>query len=695
LNFLEIEKLRSDTSRLLSQFHGLPKVLLLYSYFEKLLATNNTNLINAFSQEFINEYLTELDSYSPFYSEPEKCIQLLDQLSALTLVPSLGKYCSRIKELNKSVKEKLDHLLAILDGKDVQEKSAKLLFPLLGKVVTSFGTYEYASLEPVKVKIAPAKHKNTFLFIPSRKKSDELEEQAIISFRLALQYLGNYRSKFHKFHEVIIYFDNLEAEYEGRSLGIALTIGFISQLSELYNLPYLIHIKGNIASTGGLSQNGETSSLGENIVRQKIEAAFYSDIETIIIPSQDESFAKEKLKELKKYYPNRLLSTVSVENLTDLLNRRNLVAIIKQSPLVRSAKNIKKNWISVSLSLIIFLIVSFIWIREFDDNPSSYDSTEYSIRIINKNYRTLWNIPFRNSRKDPGNLERSFRILDVNNDGINEVLFVFDHNSKYSDKSISEGLALLDYQGKIIWRRSFAKGITSKREVLSPPYGTNMYDTLIINNDLCILCGFNNSNSYVSAVYILNLRKNEVVSDTLWNSGHISDVRVVELNNDNEKELLILSCNNGLQKNSILHLNVDELRGQVPTTDEYKLQNIQDAKILGYFLFPNTDYNQYLGYRWTSLKSRGMFMDNESKIVRFISLEAGPENGEYIVYNWYYKKNEFDIAIGNELRVPRDSLVAHGKLPLPYTDTKEYRELLKSQIRYWNGKDFVKREGLK
>ncbi|MCL6097422.1 MAG: hypothetical protein M1391_02465, partial [Bacteroidetes bacterium] len=514
--------------------------------------------------------------------------------------------------------------------------------------------------------------------------------QAKICFQLALDYLKTFKTKFHKFHEVLIYFNNLQAEYDGKSLGIALTIGCIERLSNLYNLPYITYVKSNVASTGELDNDGNLISIGENNIVRKVESVFYSKIDTIVIPKADEIPAIAKLKELNEKFPKRVLNIIAVENLTDLLNRRNLVEIKKQSPIVRTAKGIKKNWVAVSLSLIILLIIGFIWIRDLDDNPYTYELTKSKIIIENRNDRKLWDIDYPaylNQEQGYKAIETIIRILDVNNDGMNEVLFTFNYPNKFSDKFISDGLVLLNYKGEIIWRRSFRRHLLSKREIITPPFGTFVFDTLRINNELCVLCGSNNSNSYASAVYVLNLKRNKVVSDTLWNSGHIMDVRVVDLNNDKKKELIVLAHNNGLQKLSLFHLNIDELKGQAPTADDYKLFNIKDAHLLQCFVFPNTDYSKYMNQRFSSTKYRSLELDYASKMVRLVTIEGGLDKGGIILYNWYYEKNDFDIAIGSDLRLLRDTLVAHGKLPLPYTDTKEYRELLRNQIQVWDRKN--------
>ena len=86
--------------------------------------------------------------------------------------------------------------------------------------------------------------------------------------------------------------------------------------------------------------------------------------------------------------------------------------------------------------------------------------------------------------------------------------------------------------------------------------------------------------------------------------------------------------------------------------------------------------------------------DYESKTIRFNVFEAGLNKGN-VIYNWDYSKNEFYLAIGNDLQLQRDSLVRVGKLSYPLTDTKEYRELLRRQILAWDGEKFIPIDELK
>ncbi len=116
MNFLEIEKLRSEISSFLPRINGLSRILVLFSFYEKLLLTKDENLINAFAVEFIDEYLSELNIYSPFYSEPARTEQILNQLSELKLILGFDNKQSRLENLISLINKKLKIFLAVLEG---------------------------------------------------------------------------------------------------------------------------------------------------------------------------------------------------------------------------------------------------------------------------------------------------------------------------------------------------------------------------------------------------------------------------------------------------------------------------------------------------------------------------------------------------------------------------------------------------
>ena len=92
---------------------------------------------------------------------------------------------------------------------------------------------------------------------------------------------------------------------------------------------------------------------------------------------------------------------------------------------------------------------------------------------------------------------------------------------------------------------------------------------------------------------------------------------------------------------------------------------------------------------------RGSFYyDENTKAYKFYTADIFDKYSHAV---WYLIKDNFkniDVTIDNRFRVMRDSLVAHGKLPLPYTDTKEYKEIIKNNILYWYDNKWVNRKDL-
>ncbi len=696
LSFKEVENQKKIISEVLTHLSGKTKLFEICSFYSLLIETNDKNLINAYSLDFIYELLSELKSFTPFFQNPEKTESLLLLLNNLKHIDTLKSFVDELNSSALSIQTHLEQLEDILYGISSISQKQMLSFPLIESIANTNRQEIFGVLEFFSVRVSKTKNQNKFIFVPSEKKIEErLLKQAENSFQLALNYFHWHKKRLSKFHEVLIYFENLSASYEGNSLGVALTIAFIERLSLIYNLPYITRIKGNIAVTGGVDEKGNIISVSSEICRMKAELVFFSDIDTFLVPKADEEHARNKIAELYKSYPNRKLNLVAVEGINDLLNRRNLIDIKKQPVIVRAAKGIMKNWIVSAMAVILLAVLSFLGIYNHDDNPFTYELEQNQIVIKNKYNRSLWEIDYQGGgeyikkMKWAPALETYFRILDVNGDGKNEVLFCYQSNSKYSSSATSDGLVLFNWKGEILWRRGFDKNVISKRECLTAPYNFQIFDTLRVNNKPCVLCCSNNVNSYASAAYVLDLTDNKIMSDTLWSPGFINDIRVLKEVNDNKKEILILSCNNSFQKNCLTRLRFNEFKGQLPVTNDYKFLNVRDAKVMSCFLFPNSDYNSFSKQRMNGTVYRSLTVSKETKTIRFSINEDSYEILGKVFYNWHYDTNEFEISIGNDFRVMRDSLVAHGELPLPYTDTKEYREKLRKQILAWDGDKFI------
>lgn len=65
-----------------------------------------------------------------------------------------------------------------------------------------------------------------------------------------------------------------------------------------------------------------------------------------------------------------------------------------------------------------------------------------------------------------------------------------------------------------------------------------------------------------------------------------------------------------------------------------------------------------------------------------------------IGYEINYNLKDIEVVISSTFRVQRDTLVAHGILKKPYTDTEDYKEIIKNNILYWRDGKWVNRNGI-
>ncbi|MBK7978804.1 MAG: hypothetical protein IPK06_02075 [Ignavibacteriae bacterium] len=658
-------------------------------YFLAVLKLNDRNISEAFLSEFINEYKLIVSKIESFGSDIVQTIVILNELKMISSYRFLFEPLAFLEVEIPRIETSLTKLKNILEGKDqINSFYKKAVFPLIFKNNQSGF---YGILESVTVRINKTHSSNKFIIIPSEKNIEEnILSQCKISWQFAVSLSKRFVKKVNNYHEVIISFDKKEGFYEGSSLGAALTFSFLEEILKFYNPAYTLNLVGNIAFTGGVSENGELLSTGKEIIKKKINTIFFSDLKVFIFHKSEEKYAENFLKGLKEKYPNRNLKLEVFENIESILNRRDLIEIKKQKLIIRSAKFVKKNWMSAVAAILLAVLFSFLYLIDLDDNPYSYYADGNFLHIRNKNGKTLWSFNERLSNYNLSiNIARhNTRIFDINNDGINEVISVNEF-SKNENAERSLLLKCYDKNKKIIWAHKFSDIAESNRGKLINRYSIIIIDTLTMAGKKSLVLISNNSDSFSSAIYRIDLRTGKRLPGTFWASGHSQEGTIKDIDNDGIKEFIGAGYDNGFQDLVFFSYSLDTLTSVRPTTDEYLIRNYKVNKMKSLILFPKSDYDIYYGVRTPSYNI-GSFNDNTvTKKYCFGSSYYNDIEQGSIGYRVDYNFKDIEVIIQSNFRARRDSLVAHGKLNPPFTDTDEYCNIIKSNIKYWNGKDFV------
>ena len=715
-NILEIESQREELiNKVLSAASNISKVHLYFEFFNKVLPYHSPNLTEVFLKEFIDDYISSIANFDVWGTEPEKTKAILSQLTKLTELSFIADRFSVLKFEIVRIGKQLEGLNSILHPRDEDkdkdeeedkdkdednDKEHKAFFPLIDKEAAEGF---YGILESVTVVINKANDDDKFIIVPSEKEIEKkILEQTKTSWYAALDLSKAYIKKPYKYHEVIISFDKRQGFYEGRSLGIALTVSFLEQLLKFYNPTYFIKIKEQTAFTGGMTETGKVLPTGEEIIKQKVKAVFFSEVNSFVVAKDDEIPAREQLLELQKEYPQRNLKLIPVEDISDVLNRRDVVDIRKQKLIVRTGKFVKKNWVSAVVTVLLAILFGYLFVVDWDDNPASLTTDGYTAFIKNKNGKILWTIKFEFDEKIINNesaINNRLKIVDINDDGQNEVLYCptlpEDANENFEYGSV----VCFNYKKDLLWKYNFKDTVNSKRENLPPPYIIELIDTINVVEQKQLLVFANSKFSYSCAVFKLNLQTGERIDSFFWSSGNTVDAFFKDLDNDGKNELIQWGYDNGYEDVVLCCLKCDDINGYRPTTDEYQILGQAPAKLISYIRIPKNDYEIMTNRRFSLLERGALYEAKEGKDIMFtINVYKDPFKEKEHTVGVFYKVNknfkDVDIFIHDGFRIVRDSLVAHGLLETPYTDTKEYIDILKSKIRYYRDGKWVKREEL-
>ncbi len=694
-NFLELESLRSEfIEKSFKVFSHNLKVFLYYDYFQKVLQHNNKNLSEAFLSEFIYDYINVIIRFEVWGINPEFTQKIISQLSDLKTLNTSAEYLQIINTETERIENQLQKLDSILKGSSYPENSAsKAFFPLVDREAPE---NFYGTIDSITIRINKCDEKDKFIIVPSEKEIEKnILEQCQNSWLLALNLLKVYVKKPYKYHEVIISFDKREGFYEGNSLGIALTLSFLEQLLGFYNPVYIIKIKEQSAFTGGVTETGKVLCTSEEIIKQKVAAVFYSEINTFVIPKTEETYAYFALTQLTKQYPERNLKLIPVEDIADVLNRRDLVEIKKRNPVVRTGKFVKKNWVSAIATILLAIIFAFLFVMDFDDNPATLSADSNTLYIKNKKGNVLWTkpMPFDTNKPMPINeILRVARIVDIDHDGKNEVLLTNESDSEHGATIGLTSLKCYNKSGEIIWTYSFTDKVFSKREVLNTEYGLTIVDTLTYYFKPSLFLVASNGPSFGSAIHRIELTTGKRLPGTFWSSGHVISCLIKDIENDGRPDIIGAGYDNGYEDLVCFIYEIDTLTKVRPTTEGYLIRNFSVSPMKSFVRFPKTDFDIYSKVRTPVFHSPTYLYNSKNKKFMLSSNIPGRDQEVQIGYMINSNFLDIDIVIGSGFRVTRDTLVAHGVLKPPYTDTEEYKNIIKSKILYWKNGKWVERE---
>jgi hypothetical protein len=162
---------------------------------------------------------------------------------------------------------------------------------------------------------------------------------------------------------------------------------------------------------------------------------------------------------------------------------------------------------------------------------------------------------------------------------------------------------------------------------------------------------------------------------------------------NNSPEFIVLACDNGFEDLVMFDYFPDTLTWVRPSTEGYRITSYPLMDVNNYLRFPKTDHDIYMNMRNPGYHESSFSVDRIKKKYWFWTYNNPFKTGQ-VGYEVHYDFKKVDIIIGSAFRVVRDSLVANNYLKEPYTDTEEYKTILKDNIKYWKNGSWVTRMDL-
>ena len=271
-----------------------------------------------------------------------------------------------------------------------------------------------------------------------------------------------------------------------------------------------------------------------------------------------------------------------------------------------------------------------------------------------------------------------------------------------SQSEIKENtLTCFNHNGKKIWEYTIEDTVYSFRkgdEILPPPYPLQIIDTVTIDKKRLLYLYGNNRNSFSSLILGIDLKAGKRIEGAFYCSGHMLGAFIKDINNDGIKDIVAKGADNGYGQIVLFGKSLKNFTGFRKTTFEYSLRFGEEAELLFYIRLPKTDLDMLNMRERFASKDMGKFWYDytKQKIVHrsTFSMEIPKLTSTAIEYQINNNLKDVELFIFDEFRTVRDTLVAHGKLNLPFTDTPEYKNIIKNKILYYKDGKWVGRDEL-
>lgn len=504
------------------------------------------------------------------------------------------------------------------------------------------------------------------------------------------------------FYKGGIQFKNRVAIHDGNSANLGISALWFIKLLEANSERERYQINPRAVITGDIDYDGTVEEVDRNTIGLKVQAAFFSWANVLIVPFFQRSLAERELMLLQEKYPQKNLSIIGVNNLQEVFYDRRVASRDVEGRVKYFLNRVKKEYANLILlpSILLFLLIMVrLASGPIDNNPQNFSYEGSSLILENKNGVEV-------ERLEVGTLTASLYthagtiaayplaiLTDLTGDGINEIIYGKLNRLNQSNRDVSEVTAYSVSGDSTIWTHKLMLNYEFPRQSGVTQQEMFIREMALVQADegAKIIVNANSSHYFQTILYLVDAKTGNVDAEYL-HIGHIRDMILEDINGDNKAEVIFTGINNAYWLASLGVLDVKKFEGYSPLTEDYRPNGIGPASELHYVLLPKTIIAEYTNPIMKFNEGNTLYYDVANERIRVTVEEARipfrEEFGEVMV-SISFDENLKPVGVGsnNIYDILARQLYEEGEIErIPDFD---YFQSYQDSIKYWNGSEFI------
>jgi hypothetical protein len=254
------------------------------------------------------------------------------------------------------------------------------------------------------------------------------------------------------------------------------------------------------------------------------------------------------------------------------------------------------------------------------------------------------------------------------------VLFSTQTQDEYGEGE----LLCFSYDKRLLWQFKTGRELKFGSKVYSQDYRICGFDVSDLDNDdhlEIIIIAFNKP-YFPTQVIVLN-NEGHMLGE-FWNSGHLNDLIIKDLDDDRTKEIIVSGQNNQYGKGCVIVFDPRQIVGCSPNSGYYKCEELKPGTEKYYLIFPRTDVD-LLSNAGESIAFLNILRNRRLSVLANLSSIYFELNDD-----WELK----DVRLSNAFRKNFQEAFLEGIIDGPLDEIK-YTQNLAQGLLYYDGQNWV------